>query len=455
MMRPAFVLRSVRPGFLLLALAALTARADATTWFVKEGAPAAGNGTSWGRAWSSLDTALAAASPGDQVWVAEGTYRPSNPATGFSITSSVSLYGGFQGDEGSVLERQGAFDRTILEGDLGTGVRAAHVVSIDLAGWVVVDGFHIRNGGDLSTTAKGGGIEVRCSDLVLVNSLLASNRAQQGGALHMKGGCVDGGSGSGGPEPDQLIHQLHVESTIFRDNACALSGGAIHAQLSRGSVWNSTFLRNRANKGGAVYLAHMMDAHEYLFVNTVFHANGAALEGGAIYLGAFELVTGGHATLLHCTLARNRASSLGGAVATSTAMQGPSAARAVIQNSIVWGNQAPATPQLAGFVQVLFSLVEIAEGGVWPGYNNLNEDPRFVDLEAGRLQLLPGSRAIDAGNSYYLVADGLDLDGDGDFLEMFDVDHLGLPRAFDDPDTGNIGVPFPITYLDLGAFEHQ
>jgi predicted outer membrane repeat protein len=448
------VLRSVRSCSFLLALAAFAARADATTWFVKESAAAGGNGTTWGRAWTSLDTALAAATDGDRIWVAEGTYRPSNPAAGFVITKSVSLYGGFEGDEADIALRQGAFDQTILEGDLGAGARAAHVVSIDLAGWVVIDGFQVRNGGDLSTTEKGGGIQVRCSDLLLSNSLLASNRAQQGGAIHIKGGCVDGGSGSGGPGPENLIHQLHVTRTIFQDNECALSGGAIHAQLSQGSIWNSTFLRNRADKGGAVYLAHMMTSQEYLIVNSIFHANGAVGGGGALYLGAFEVVTGGHATLLHCTLAHNR-SSLGGAVATSTAMQGPSAASCTIRNSIVWGNRAPVGPQLAGFVAAMFTIVEIEGGGTWPGYNNLNEDPRFVDEEAGRLQLLPGSRAIDAGNSYVLVPDSFDLDEDGDFFEVIDVDHNGLPRTFDDPDVANTGTPYPITYVDLGAFEHQ
>src|SRR5262249_48040230 len=63
-----------------------------------------GDGLSWVGAHQSLQTALAAAQPGDEIWVAAGIYKPSDSldrTVSFALKSGVAIYGGFSGVESS------------------------------------------------------------------------------------------------------------------------------------------------------------------------------------------------------------------------------------------------------------------------------------------------------------------------------------------------------------------
>src|SRR5450631_410638 len=61
-----------------------------------------GAGTSWVTAFNNLQSALAVAGTFDQIWIAQGTYKPSSPAgrsATFSIPGGTTIYGGFNGTE--------------------------------------------------------------------------------------------------------------------------------------------------------------------------------------------------------------------------------------------------------------------------------------------------------------------------------------------------------------------
>lgn len=87
-------------------------------------ADAIGNldGTSWGDAYADLKEALANSNSGDEIWIAEGTYYPTqtdNPFESFSIPCGVSLFGGFSGNEVSRSERNWKEHETVLSGEIG------------------------------------------------------------------------------------------------------------------------------------------------------------------------------------------------------------------------------------------------------------------------------------------------------------------------------------------------
>jgi len=112
------------------------------------------DGSTWLDAYTSLQSGLAKSWPCDQIWVAEGTYKPTTDpcdvkAT-FRLVSGVGVYGGFiGGQEGEEhrYERNWFDNETIISGDINGSVKVEYVVMSDANAPVsVLDGFTIKNG---------------------------------------------------------------------------------------------------------------------------------------------------------------------------------------------------------------------------------------------------------------------------------------------------------------------
>ena len=90
------------------AVLSIVSPAAATIWHVDADASGA-TCMNWVDACGDLQTALDLAVPGDEIWVAEGSYRPDR-GTGdrkgtFQLLSGVAIYGGFAGTETSRDQR--------------------------------------------------------------------------------------------------------------------------------------------------------------------------------------------------------------------------------------------------------------------------------------------------------------------------------------------------------------
>lgn len=117
-----------RPAVIACALVVLTGLAQPTraaVRYVNPTATGANTGQDWANAFTSLQSALALAAASDEIWIAEGTYRPTartnsaDPRSAtFSIGGDVTLYGGFAGHETSPSQRQISAHPSILSGDL-------------------------------------------------------------------------------------------------------------------------------------------------------------------------------------------------------------------------------------------------------------------------------------------------------------------------------------------------
>ena len=134
--------------------------------YVESDADGDHNGYSWADAYNTLDEALAVVVSGEQIWVAAATYTPDTDGLGdpreatLGLINGVEIYGGFDGSERRLDQRDWLAKRTILSGDLGVNGNSYHVVTglntdrtAGINGFIIQDG--IANGG--STNGSGGG----------------------------------------------------------------------------------------------------------------------------------------------------------------------------------------------------------------------------------------------------------------------------------------------------------
>jgi hypothetical protein len=157
--------------------------------YVDASAAGANDGTSWANAYTQLSSALAAAQSGQQIWVAQGAYKPtagSDRAICFALKSGVKLYGGFPsgGGDGTFAARNVTAYPTILSGDIGvtgdTSDNSYHVVyasNVDAA--ALLDGFTITGGNanGAGNTSYGGGVYLYKSPVTIQNCAVQNNTA--------------------------------------------------------------------------------------------------------------------------------------------------------------------------------------------------------------------------------------------------------------------------------------
>ena len=419
-------------------------------WHVDSNRVQGGDGLGWLNAISSLDVALSEALPGDEVWVARGVYRPSvlqdpqdSRSAAFTVPLGVVLRGGFEGRETALGQRGENFSPTTLSGNLGdlrdSSDNAYHVVlstgDTDVTYLASgLDGFSIRDGNaDRGGYARGAGLRVSGGFLRIQNCTFEDNFSLLGGATYVTGANV------------------RIKSTAWINNVTAGRGGGLSIQAARCQVVNAHFAGNTADRGGAIY-AHSIESFvpglepPVSFVNVII-SNNVANRGGGVFLQGSQWSGAGGASFSHCTISRNQAFEGGGGVFARTGT--PIPAKCLIQNSIVWENYAPTSPDLAGRQVVAFSNIS---DGVWGGLGNMSTDPLFVDPGAGDFHLRNQSPCIDAGSNELVEADLADLDGDGIRFEAVPMDADGQRRLMDDRQVVDTGVGVgPI--VDLGAYE--
>lgn len=318
---------------------------------VKLDAVGTGDGRSWADAFTDLQTALAAARPGDSIWIAAGTHRPS--ATGdrdaaFVLPPACRLYGGFAGTETALSQAAPATNVTTLSGDIGLpGDPSDNSRRIVLGSdGCHLEGLVLRDAlGDVDhSDAMGAAFRLSSGSCTIARCSFLANRSVScfgGPTVAIAGGdavisdCsfLDNGSTADGDFAGALYAadgHLSLQRCSFARNASAWEGGDLRAWRLRGldatdcafsgsrseyggswevtlafgataRVANCAFVGHDATAGGAVHLAGEIDMFGHptadttaLFTNCVF-ASSTAVDGGA------ELKLGCNATLRNCT----------------------------------------------------------------------------------------------------------------------------------------------------------
>jgi hypothetical protein len=169
--------------------------------YVNDDATGANNGTSWTDAYTSLQSALSAASIDNQIWVASGTYKPTTTTDrtiSFNLKNGVAVYGGFAGTEAFRSQRNVPVNVTTLSGDLnGNDVDFTNnnensyhvVVGSGTDNTALLDGFTVTAGNADGSYPNntGGGIYNSLGNPTLTNMIFNGNFATQigGGMLNV------------------------------------------------------------------------------------------------------------------------------------------------------------------------------------------------------------------------------------------------------------------------------
>jgi CSLREA domain-containing protein len=302
---------------------------------------------------------------------------------------------------------------------------------------VSISGLTVSGG---RTGDDGGGIYSRSGTALTLSNVVVSGNATE----HLSfGGARGGGIFNEGDS-------LSIVNSTVRDNSAASGtfisstkagrdGGGIYSSRGTLAITNSTISGNKAGdasdpfaqpgRGGGLFITSTDGA---TLTNTTVSGNrtgnnNSNANGG----GIFKQGTG--LTLTSCTVVNNTARSSGGGIIGGGI---------VLRNTIVADNIANSSPDLAGtYNSQDFNLIENTSGATFTGttaHNVTGVNPLLGPLQnnEGPTQahaLLPGSPAVDAGDSGGLT-----------------TDQRGLARPFDDPSEANAS-----DGADIGAYEAQ
>jgi len=381
--------------------------------------------------YSTIQSAIDAAVPGDTVLVAAGTYNETIDFQSKAIT---------------VASESGAAS-TFINGD---GIGGVVKMNANAGETPVLRGFTIRNGGPYGSTD--GGIDTSGGPALIENNAITANRFCGDGAITASFSdatirnntisensqvlCSGGVGGAGvsiqGAGSVQLLNNLITGNThdseaggvalfaagtptvignVINDNVGWLGGGMSIENVSDATITNNIIAGNRAAQGGGIYVTVPYGARGPLVVNNTIAANQANT-GLAVYAQGFDA----QATFVNDILVGN----------------GPAS---VVECN---GDYDPNPP--------IFRFNDVYNGGTGPAFagacaglagvdGNISADPSFVDPAGGDFHIRRGP-AVDAGTNNGAPANDIDgdprpLDGNGDGVAIVDIGADEIPLSAD------------------------
>lgn len=411
--------------FLCFGIVSLSAQ---KIYYVKQGGSGVKNGSSWQNASDEIQEMINIASSGDEIWVAEGIYRPTRRADdlttiprvpsqdfAFVLKKDVKIYGGFKGNEDTTefYRRNVNTNPTILSGLLREymvigsfifpEVRAYHVVvSSGDVGSAVLNGFTIEKG----NANAGGGITVN-------NQMIYK---YQGGGIYLINSSPD-------------LKYLKIISNYSEGD-----GGGIYIDNSYSFITNTIISNNSVGgntaKGGGIYCQSGK-----LTLTNVELRNNISSQGGGLYIWTSNNV------LTNVTIAGNTATSGGSGIYCDN----PVSRTVKVRNSIIYGNTGSANTYGINVVNCEYSLIN---GLTTVGTNNNLAGTTNPIFQTNSYKIQTNSPCAKVGNlSYFNSGQIPDLSGITTELQ-------GVPRIGDKMTVLGGGiVVFYDKVIDLGAYQ--
>jgi len=255
-----------------------------------------------------------------------------------------------------------------------------------------------------NTAFSGGGMYNQSSNTTLTHVTFISNTASlYGGGLRNVGGSptlsqvdfISNTATTGGGGMYNSPGNPTLTDVIFRGNSAGQYGGGLHNWDGSPVLINVAMIGNSANdSGGGMY----NDYGDPILINVTFSGNTASYGGG------MGNAYNSNPTLSNVTFNGNSATVSGGGLYNLSY----SPSNIQVQNSLLWGNNAPEGAQLFNVGDTLTVTVahSVVQGGYISGTNIISGNPLLGTLgsyggETQTIPLLPGSPAIDAGDPAY------------------------------------------------------
>ncbi len=294
-----------------------------TTYYVDASKPDnSGAGTTWLSAKKDVQDAIDASSPGDQIWVKSGVYKPKNyPSTlipvadsypsgspllplsdrdnMFLLKNNQKIYGGFAGTETSINERTDILgsNKTTFSGDVGTvgdstdncyhilvylapdngavaptidGIHFEGAYANSNYGQTILPGAAFGSAYDLGISkAFGGAIYIYLGNNGEVrNCSFTHNTAGNRGASIW----FEGGFGT--------TRKLTVKNSFFYNNSSNSYGSGIATNYGENTFANNVFYGNKGTDGTAIF----QFAGEAKIYSNTFVNNDCSQSVGTVYL---------------------------------------------------------------------------------------------------------------------------------------------------------------------------
>ena len=370
----------------------------------------------------TIQAGINAASNGDIVLVAPGTYKENINFSGKAIT----------------LKSSGGARVTIIDGG---GIAPVLTFSSNETSSSVLNGFTLQNGSaTFNSQYEGGGIFIAFASPTIKNNIIQNNTACAGGGgigvyfgspliqgntikSNSQSGCSGGGGGgieAGGASTVQII------GNIIQNNSWGGSGGGVFLNAVGAALIKNNVITG--NVGGGI--AMFNDVSGTAIVQNLISGN-TSTGGSGVYW------SNPPAVLVNNTIVDGPAS--GGSTVATDDFGTP----VTVANNIIVAIHGATNALSCGFTDLIastfynndiFSANGPAYGGLCTDQSgmrgNISTNPRFVGINNSRLKA--GSPAIDVGNN--------------SAPDLPSTDIAGSPRIIN----GNNGTT---AIVDIGAYE--
>lgn len=401
-----------------------------TIYYVTPTGAGNNNGTSWENAMDDPQDAINAvfSEGGGQVWIAAGIYHPGSQRSDyFTMKNNVEIYGGFEGSENYLVQRDWENNLTILSGDIGEAgseednsfqiIKNEYTEENPLESTAILDGIHIRDGyHDEEEESFASGLYNEHASPKIFNCTFSSNGSRTYEINYYNfayGGAVYNYKSS------PLIYNCTFISNSTQSASYSYGGAICNYWESSVDIIKCTFISNAASTSAPYYVhgAYGGAIGNYSsgsvnIINCVFTTNSTySTYTDYCYGGAIANEGSCLTKVTNCTFANNIATNTGGVYNSQySSIQ--------VNNSIIWGNTGGDINN-SGTITVKNSCID----GGYEGTGNVDANPLFEDILNNNFHLTCFSLCIDSGQDSLLPASIIeDMDGNtrmiGESIDM-------------------------------------